>query len=100
MINHERELLEKAIALRDENRALKAVIKQVANEAKMTAVFPTTVEQALSGAIDITLQKETLLKLLEVGGDDVRFGRSRTAESRTGTKKTTSQTKNAVGEQQ
>ena len=74
MINSERELLDMAIALREENRALKALIREVVNEIKMTVAFPVTAERALKGAYDVVLQKQTLLKLLDLGGDDVGRG--------------------------
>ena len=97
MINSERELLDMAIALREENRALKALIREVVNEIKMTVAFPVTAERALKGAYDVVLQKQTLLKLLDLGGDDVGRG-PRETERGTGIKEETSQTKNAIRE--
>lgn len=67
-INSERELLDMAVALREENRALKKLIREVVNEIKMTVTFPVTAERALKGAYDVVLQKQTLLNLLEVEG--------------------------------
>lgn len=102
MINSERELLDMTVALREENRALKALIREVVNDVKRTVhieTSPTLTSELFtytSGLWDCKLQRETIAKLLKLGGDDVRFGGSRTAQSRDGAQETTSQTKNAV----
>lgn len=97
MINSERELLDKAIALREENRALRALVQTVLNDVKRTVLLPPYEHDNL---YDCALSGETLQGLMDLGGDDVRFGGSRTAKSRTGTEETTSETKNAVRKQQ
>lgn len=69
MINSERELLDMAVALREENRALKALVQAVLNDVKRTVVFPNSMSELVGqSAYDITIQRETLLKLLEVEG--------------------------------
>lgn len=68
-IQSQTELLDMAIALRQENRALKALVQAVLNDVKRTVVFPNSMSELVGqSAYDITIQRETLLKLLEVEG--------------------------------
>lgn len=75
MISSDKELLDLAVALREENRALKSLVRAVLNDVKQTVAIPMapTVPNLPITHLhmyDCTIQRETLLKLLEAGGDE------------------------------